>query len=151
MGQSLSLVIVHVVFSTKARFPFLGPPVRERMQGYLAKLCRSVGGECYRVGGTADHVHIATTLPRVMSVGDLVEEVKKRSSRWVRRGGRGMLRKFHWQGGYAAFSVSASRLEGLERYIERQEEHHRKEGFQEELRRLLTRHGVEFDERYVWE
>ncbi|GAB4114184.1 MAG: hypothetical protein Kow001_15590 [Acidobacteriota bacterium] len=84
MGQSLRRVIVHSVFSTKNRRPWLQGDLRRRMHGYLAELCRDRGAECFEVGGTADHVHIAATLPRTVSQADFLEFIKKKSSRWVR-------------------------------------------------------------------
>ncbi len=121
------------------------------MHGDLATLSRNIGADCYRVGGTADHVHLAVTLPRTLSQADLIEEVKKKSSGWVHLEPHPMLKKFKWQRGYAGFSVSPSQLGKLVDYIDNQEEHHRHETFQDEYRRLLRLHEVDFDERWVWD
>ena len=97
-----------------------------------------------------DHVHAIFSLSKNDALRKIVEEVKKGSSKWMKTDGTNN-RDFHWQNGYAAFSVSESTLPDVRRYIENQREHHRKMAFQEELRALLTRHGIEFDERYVWD
>ena len=150
MPQSLSKVILHIVFSTKSREPWLDSSVRPRMHAYLATVCRDLGAELVRVGGIADHVHIVTTLPRTVSQAEFIEQMKKTSSKWI----KALDARYHgffWQRGYGAFSVSPSQLETVLQYIEAQQEHHRTRTFQEEYRELLRRHGVEFDERYVWD
>jgi REP element-mobilizing transposase RayT len=150
MPQSLSKVIVHLIFSTKEREPWLDLEVRQRMHAYLATICRDLGGEAFRVGGAADHVHVVTTLPRTLSQAELIEGIKKTSSKWI----KALAPKyghFYWQRGYGAFSVSPSQLEAVLEYVQSQEEHHRSRSFQEEYRGFLQKHGVEFDERYVWD
>jgi putative transposase len=110
--QSLSKVILHVIFSTKKREPWLDSNVRPRMHAYLATICRDLGAELVHVGGVADHVHIVTTLPRTLSQAQLIEQIKKASSKWIKaRDVR--YRDFFWQRGYGAFSVSASQLEAV--------------------------------------
>ena len=150
MPQSLSQVILHVVFSTKDRRPWLDLAVRPRMHAYLATVCRDCGCEAYRVGGAADHVHIAARLARTISQANLLENIKKTSSAWIKRQGK-QYSAFFWQGGYGDFSIGWSQLGELVRYIERQEQHHRTHSFQEEYRNLLEKYHVEFDERYVWD
>ena len=150
MPQSLSKVIVHFIFSTKDRDPWLDLDVRPRMHAYLATICRDLGGEAFRVGGVADHVHLVTTLPRTLSQAEMVEGIKKTSSKWIKSLAP-KLGEFYWQRGYGAFSVSPSQLDAVLEYVESQEEHHRSRSFQEEYREFLHRHGIEFDERYVWD
>jgi putative transposase len=120
------------------------------VHAYLATICRDVGVEFVHVGGVADHVHIVTTLPRTLSQAQLIEQIKKTSSKWI-KAVDARYRGFSWQRGYGAFSVSPSQLEGVLRYIDGQKEHHRTHTFQEEYRELLGKHGIEFDERYVWD
>jgi REP element-mobilizing transposase RayT len=120
------------------------------MHAYLATVCRDLGAELVRVGGVADHVHIVTTLPRTVSQAHLIEEIKKASSKWIKTLDA-RYRGFFWQRGYGAFSVSPSQLDTLVQYVEAQQEHHRTRTFQEEYRELLRRHGVDFDEQYVWD
>ena len=98
----------------------------------------------------ADHVHIVTTLPRPLSQAELIERIKKTSSKWI-KALDARYRGFFWQRGYSAFSVSPSQLETVLEYVETQQEHHRTRMFQEEYRELPRRHGVDFDERYVWD
>jgi REP element-mobilizing transposase RayT len=150
MPQSLSQVILHVVFSTKDRRPWLDPAIRPRLHAYLATLCRDCDCSAYRVGGAADHVHIATRLARTLSQAELLEKIKKTSSAWIKTQGE-QYGSFFWQGGYGDFSIGWSQLEELVRYIDRQEQHHRTQTFQEEYRHLLQKYHVEFDERYVWD
>ena len=150
MPQSLSKVILHIIFSTKNREPWLDSAIRSRMHAYLATICRDLGGEEVCVDGVSDHVHIVTTLPRTLSQAELIEEIKKASSKWI-KGVEARYRGFFWQRGYAAFSVSPSQLEAVLQYVRVQEEHHRTRTFQEEYRELLHKHGVEFDERYMWD
>jgi len=150
MPQSLSKVIVHIIFSTKDREPFLDSNVRARLHAYLATMCRDLGGELVRVGGVSDHVHIVTTLPRTFSQAEIDRADKKASSKWIKEVDT-RYRPFFWQRGYGAFSVSPSQLEAVLQYIEAQQEHHRTRTFQEEYRELLRKHGVDFDERYLWD
>ena len=150
MPQSLSNVLLHIIFSTKNREPWLDLKARPRMHAYLATICRDLGADLVRAGGMAEHVHIVTTLPRTVSVAELVEQIKKASSKWIKTLDR-QYRGFFWQRGYGAFSVSLSQLEAVLKYINEQQEHHRTRTFQEEYRELLRKHGVEFDERFVWD
>lgn len=103
-----------------------------------------------RVGGIEDHIHILCRLGRSIPVSDLVRELKRESSKWLKAKSPG-LAEFHWQNGYGAFSVSPAHVNALIEYISNQENHHRRETFQEEYRRLLTKYGLEWDERYVWD
>ena len=103
MAQSLSKVIIHIIFSTKDREPWMEPDVRRRMHSYVATVCRDLNAEALRVGGVADHLHIVTTLPRSLSQADLVEMLKKTSSKWIKRLDS-KYRQFYWQRGYGAFS-----------------------------------------------
>jgi putative transposase len=150
MPQSLSKVILHIIFSTKNREPWLDSGVRLRMHAYLATVCRDLGVDFVQVGGVSDHVHIVTTLPRTLSQAQLVEQIKKTSSKWIKEL-NASYRGFFWQRGYGVFSVSPSQLEAVLQYVNAQPEHHRTRTFQEEYRELLRRHGLDFDERYVWD
>ena len=112
MPQSLSKVILHITFSTKNREPWLDREVRPRVHAYVATVCRDLGAELVRVGGVADHVHIVTTLPRTVSQAQLVEQIKKASSKWI-KALKPRYRGFFWQRGYGAFSVSPSQLDAV--------------------------------------
>ncbi len=150
MPQSLSKVILHIIFSTKNREPWLDVEVRPRIHAYLATLCRDLGADLVHVGGIADHVHIITTLPRTVSQTQLIEKIKKVSSKWI-KALDARYRGFFWQRGYGAFSVSLSQLDTVLDYVKAQQQHHRTRTFQEEYRELLRKHGIDFDERYVWD
>ena len=150
MPQSLSFLLVHITFSTKERFAFLHEDVRGELYAYLSTIVRNAGCECFRVGGTADHVHLAIRISRTKSVSDLVEGLKSSSSKWLKTKSQ-LLERFAWQRGYAAFSVGPTDRDALIGYIETQEEHHRKHSFQDEMRAFLKRYGVECDERYMWD
>jgi REP element-mobilizing transposase RayT len=150
MPQSLSQVLIHIVFSTKDRQPLLDPEIRPRVHAYLATVCRDSQCEAYRVGGVADHVHLAVRLGRTISQSELLEKIKKSSSAWIKTQAH-QYGSFFWQAGYGCFSVGYSQLDDLVRYIEQQESHHRTKTFQEEYRELLRKYRVDFDERYVWD
>ena len=150
MAQSLSKILLHVVFSTKNRKRFILPDLQKPLHAYLAGACRALGSEAYRVGGTEDHVHIACTLPRTLTVSKLLEEIKKTSSAWF-KGQDPSCRGFAWQAGYGVFSLGQSQLAALVHYIETQEEHHQSISFEEELLTLFKRYAVEYNERYLWE
>lgn len=151
MPQSLSHVIIHVVFSTKHRTKCLKKPLRERLHAYMAATVRELEGcECYRVNGVEDHVHLAIRLSRTITIAKLVEKVKTSSSKWIKTLDADLV-NFAWQGGYFAASVYYREVEKLLSYIDRQEEHHRKVNFMDEYLALLEESGIAFDERYVWD
>ncbi|MES2468135.1 MAG: IS200/IS605 family transposase [Verrucomicrobiota bacterium] len=150
MSQSLSLLIIHDIFSTKDRHPFIDPDTRPRLHAYLSTVARNIGCEAYRVGGVADHVHLAIRLSRTVTIADLVQELKTSSSKWVKTQSPGPT-VFSWQRGYGCFSVGPSDLEPLRAYIDDQEKHHETRTFQDEFRMFLNKYGVEYDEAYVWD
>lgn len=150
MPQSLSYLLVHLVFSTQGRAAVLRAELRPRLHAYLATVARNKDCECFRAGGVTDHVHLAIRISRTVTVAEWVEGLKTSSSKWIKTQSP-ELADFAWQRGYGAFSVGPTDLEALMRYIDAQEEHHRRRTFQEEYRAFLKRYGVEFDERYVWD
>ena len=149
MPQSLSKVLLHLVFSTKHREPFIAPVVRPRLHAYIVGILDNLKSPSIQTGGVEDHVHILCALSRTISQADLVEEVKKGSSKWMKA--EGGAPAFAWQAGYGAFSIGESQVDAVVRYIRNQEEHHRKITFQGEYRRFLQRYKVPYDERYVWD
>ncbi len=150
MSQSLAKILLHLVFSTKNREPWIAESVQPRLHAYLAGACRALGSEAYRVGGTDNHVHIGCSLPRTLAVSALLEEIKKSSSHWMKQQ-EGISGVFCWQAGYAALSIGQSQLPALLHYIENQREHHRVRTFDEELIEILDRYGVAYDQRYLWD
>ena len=148
MPQSLSRVLIHLVFSTKNREPLIAHEHKSRLFAYLAGTLSAIDCPPLVVGGMPDHVHLLFGLARTMSISEVVEEVKKESSKWAKQH---VHPDFYWQSGYGAFSVSPSVAEAVREYIANQERHHRTRSFQDEYRELLRLHDIECDERYVWD
>ena len=150
MAQSLSKVYIHAIFSTKNRVPVLADAWRDELFRVLGGAANNLGCQSLIVGGIADHVHMLFQLGRTIAIADALGKIKSTSSAWVNQT-RGLAEPFHWQGGYAVFSVSQSNVEAVREYIRNQPEHHKTVSFQDELREWLRRYGIEWDERYVWD
>jgi REP element-mobilizing transposase RayT len=150
MPQSLSSILIHLIFSTKNREPFLTREIEAELYPYMASIFKALKSPALIINGTTDHVHTLLSLSRVVTIADLVEEVKTESSKWIKGKGR-QFRNFHWQSGYGAFSIGQSHVPLVKRYIKRQKEHHRRVTFQDEYRKFLKAYEVEYDERYVWD
>ena len=151
MSQSLVQIYLHIVFSTKNRQPFLrDKEFRARTRAYLAGICTNLDCPALIIGGVEDHLHLLCRFGKTIEVATLVRELKRDSSKWIKENDE-RLDDFHWQSGYGAFSVSPWHVEILKEYIVNQEEHHRRESFQDEFRRICRKYGVEIDERYVWD
>jgi putative transposase len=150
MSQSLAKMYVHAIFSTKNREPVLADDWRDELFHVLGGTANNLGCQSMIVGGVADHVHMLFQLGRTITLADAVGKVKSSSSAWVNQTRR-LAMPFHWQGGYAAFSVSQSNVEAVREYIRRQPEHHARQSFQDEVREWLRRYEIEWDERYVWD
>jgi putative transposase len=149
MPQSLSCLLLHLIFSTKDRFPLLfDDDLLTRTHAYLGGVFRDAECPSLIIGGTADHVHAFFQLSRTLQVAKLVELIKSNSSRWLKAQG---LHNFSWQRGYACFSVSKSQADAVAAYIRNQAEHHRHISYQEEVREFFRRYEVAFDERYDWD
>ncbi|PYS43750.1 MAG: IS200/IS605 family transposase [Acidobacteria bacterium] len=150
MAQSLSSVLIHLVFSTKNRELFITAEVESELHSYMAKIFRELKSPSLAIDGTNDHVHVLFSLARVITIADLVEEVKTSSSKWIKTKGR-EFRNFHWQRGYGAFSIGQSNVTALKHYIRSQKEHHQRVTFQDEYRKFLKAYGIDYDEKYVWD
>ena len=151
MPQSLAKILVHAVFSTKERRPFLrDPALREELHRYLGGIFSHLDCQPIIVGGVEDHVHLLSALSRTCQPAEMVKEVKRGSSVWIKERDPA-LREFCWQNGYGIFSIGFSQTKEVRDYITGQELHHRKVSFQDELRALLRRYQIAFDERYVWD
>lgn len=149
MAQSLSRIYLHIIFSTKDRYPYLTDlKLRSEVHSYLGGIAKSLGCQPVIVGGVEDHVHLLLCFSRNIEVANLVRDLKRRSSVWLHDRG---LEKFVWQNGYGVFSVSQSNVDDVETYIRNQEEHHRKVGFKEEYRAFVKKHAVQFNEHYLWD
>lgn len=149
MPQSLSAVYIHLVFSTKDRQPFLRDEgLRTDLHSFLGGTSKTLDCPPVLVGGVEDHIHLLARFGRTITQAEWVKELKRVSNLWLKEGG---LSNFEWQGGYADFSVSQSNLEQVKKYIANQKEHHRKLSFQDEVRALLKKHQMDWDERYIWD
>jgi putative transposase len=149
MPQSLSAVYIHLVFWTKHRRPFLhDKELRKDLHSFLGGSTKTLECPPILVGGVEDHVHLLARFGRTITQADWLKELKRVSNLWLKDQG---ISSFEWQGGYADFSVSQSSLEHVKSYIANQEQHHTKLTFQDEVRALLRKHEMEWDERYIWD
>lgn len=151
MSQSLSQMYVHLIYGTKNKLPFLKNEIRDRMHAYKAGTLKKYESSAIVINSVEDHVHILFRLSKNYALAKVVEEIKKQSSKWMKQieGGDS---NFAWQDGYAAFSVSPSKLEVVKRYIENQAEHHKKVGFKEEVEEFMKKQGVvHYDAKFFWE
>jgi REP element-mobilizing transposase RayT len=150
MSQSLSRILIHIVYSTKQRQPLIKPEIQLELFKYMSCVYREFNSPVLAINGTEDHVHALTAMSKTVTLSKLIEEVKRTSSKWIKTRGE-RYREFYWQRGYGAFSIARSNVEALKRYIANQQEHHKKQTFKDEFRELLKHYGVEYDERYVWD
>ncbi len=151
MSQSLAKVLIHVVFSTKERRPFLrDTAMRAELHSYIGGILNQLDCQSLLVGSIEDHVHGLACLCRTCTVAEMVKEIKRGSSLRIKEADP-TLADFAWQNGYGAFSIGFSQIAALRSYIGGQEEHHRKQSFQDEFRQFLKRYEIAYDERYVWD
>ena len=151
MAQSLAYLLVHIIFSTKNRKPFLKDEnIRKELYAVMASSLQKQESLARIIGGTNDHVHALILLSRNQKLSKVVGEAKRVTSVWIKTKGDEYA-SFAWQSGYAAFSVSASLEDKVRQYVLDQKSHHAKQSLQDEVRTLLRKHGVEFDERYMWD
>jgi len=141
--------MIHLIFSTKNREPFITPGVESDLYGYMGGILRNHDSRLLAAGGTADHVHLLISQSKNIALSSLLKDLKKDSSSWIKTMGR-EFRNFHWQDGYGAFSVGQREIPALKKYIANQKEHHRKRTFQEEFIGFLEEYGIAYDERYLW-
>jgi REP element-mobilizing transposase RayT len=146
MGSSYTSLHFHIVFSTKERRPLIAAAWRSQLHKYLGGTVRGLGGVAETVGGVEDHVHILASLNATHRLADFLRELKKASSVWS---AENQERSFAWQIGYAAFSVSPTHCDVVRRYVANQEQHHRRVGLVDEIKRLLERNGVQYDPKYL--
>ncbi|MHC4715964.1 MAG: IS200/IS605 family transposase [Planctomycetota bacterium] len=150
MAHTLTKILVHCVFSTKERRPFISDDLDGRLNEYAAGIARNHDMHLIRAGGTSDHRHLLLQFRPTVCISDGVRILKSNASKWVHETFDG-LSTFAWQSGYAAFSVSQSAAARVVAYIDGQEQHHKRLTFQEELIALLDRHGVEYDPEHLWD
>lgn len=148
--MSFTSLNYHAIFSTKYRKPVIDESIRERLYEYIGGIIRAKEGTLIEIGGVADHIHILAGCSPQMAVADWVRDIKANSARWMNelpdRSSR-----FEWQKGYGAFTVSASQVTVVQKYIQGQPEHHQRQSFRDEFVAFLKRHGIDYDPKYVFE
>jgi putative transposase len=149
MANTNTSLHYNVVFSTKNREPLIARNIENRVWAYIGGIARKHKMTALQVGGIEDHIHALVTAPATLSPSQIAQFLKGDSSKWIHAEFSGMGR-FAWQDGYGAFTVSRSSIPPVIAYIQNQRDHHRKKSFQEEYRELLEKHGIEYDERYIW-
>jgi REP element-mobilizing transposase RayT len=150
MAHTFTNMLTHAIFSTKDRAPLLDPEMTVKLFPYMIGILRELKASTLAINGVTDHIHLLFVSPPSLSVADVMRILKTNSSRWIHETSTNG-RMFGWQTGYGAFSVSQSHAQDVVEYIRGQEEHHRKRTFQEEFVVFLKKHGIEYDERYIWE
>lgn len=150
MPLSLSKAYVHIIFSTKHREAFIDDSIEDELFNYIGGVCREMGCNPVQIGGYRNHIHILCLLSRKVAAMDLLEEVKKRSSKWIKTKGL-QYQNFYWQTGYGMFSVNYRKTDVVKNYILNQKNHHQKQTFKEEYVSILEANKIEYDERYMWD
>ena len=150
MPQSLFKILVHIVFSTKNRADLITPEIENALFGYIHGIVENNGSKLIVAGGTANHIHLLVSLGKKIDVPELIGDIKRDSSSWIKEQDANFS-NFYWQKGYGAFSIGQSQVETVVNYINNQKEHHKKKVFKEEFRELLKKYEVDYDERYVWD
>lgn len=148
MPQSLAKVYVHIVFSTKHCQNFIQQEIKKELHSYLIGVLSKLGSYTNEIYANPDHIHILSTLARTITIADMVSKIKTSSSKWIKLQG---IANFDWQDGYGIFSVSASKVDTVQKYILNQPEHHKKMSFKDELRLFFKEYEIEYDEMYVWD
>jgi REP element-mobilizing transposase RayT len=148
MPQSLAKVNIHIVFTTKYGIEFITDEIRPNLHKYIVGTLSKLHSYTYELYANPDHIHIFCTLPRTMTMADLVSKIKTSSSKWIKTQG---IDNFYWQDGYGIFSVSVSKVAAVKKYILSQPEHHKEVDCKDEFRLFLKENGIEYDERYVWD
>jgi len=150
MAGTYTKLYYHIVFSTKNRQPFIKREIEDELQKYICGIIRNIGGSCIEINGATDHVHILAVIPPKISLSDALRTIKANSSKWIHETIPNLAR-FAWQDGFSAFTVSASQVDGVRQYIRDQKQHHRERDYKTELLALLEKHGVDYDEQYLWD
>ena len=148
MSQSYVQIYTHIVFHTKDNLKLIRDDIENELYSYLGGILKNLKSIPLQIGGTSDHIHILCTLPKTMAPADLVEEIKKSSSKWIKTKGV-HYKNFYWQDGYGGFSVSNSGVETVKRYILNQKKHHEKVSFMDEYKTLLEAYGITYEDRYL--
>jgi putative transposase len=148
MSQSFVQFYTHIVFHTKNNKPLIRPEIEVELYSYLGGILKNYKSNPIQIGGTSDHIHILCTLPKTMSPAELVEEIKKSSSKWIKTKGE-HYHNFYWQDGYGGFSVSNSGVESVKKYIVTQKEHHKNVSWIDEYKKLLDAYNITYEDKYL--
>lgn len=149
MAQTLTRLLIHAIFSTKNRANLIKPDIEQELFAYMGGICRNAGSPLLCAGGTANHVHLLISLAKTLSLADLMMDMKKDSSKWIKTKAA-YFAEFQWQEGYGGFTIGESQVDDLKGYIARQKEHHRALTFEQEYVAFLQKYNVSYDERYLW-
>ncbi len=150
MASTLTKLLIHITFSTKNRAGFIPEAIEPELYAYIGGICRRMDSPLLAMGGVADHVHMLISLAKTVALSDLMLNIKRDSSKWVKEKDS-TLGDFAWQEGYFAFSIGESNMDTLRAYIANQKQHHKTLDFKDEMRSFLRKYGIESDERYMWE
>jgi len=148
MPQSLAKVVIHIVFTTKYGQKIITDDIRPELHSYIIGILSELHSFTYELYANPDHIHILCTLPRTITMADIVSKIKTSSSKWIKKKG---IENFYWQEGYGIFSVSSSKIITVSKYIKNQPEHHFEADYKDEFRIFLKENGIVYDERYVWD
>lgn len=146
--MSYTHFLYHIVFATKDRMPLIAESWEDELYRYLAGIIRNHNGEPIEINGMPDHVHVFARLAAIEAIANFMRELRSGSSKWMRKNHQP---KFNWQRRYGAFTVSESASDAVRKYIREQKKHHLSQSFESEYKSLLQRHGIDFDERYLWD
>ena len=149
MANTYINILVHAVFTTKNREPWLSSSLRERLYPYICGIARENSLKVLCIGGTDNHVHILLSLNSTTSIAKATQLIKGGSSKWIHDTFPEQ-KLFSWQEGYGAFSIGISNVDETRQYIENQEKHHSKESFCDEYLKFLRKNNIDFDEKYLW-
>lgn len=150
MARTYTKLFYHIVFSTKNREPFISQAIENDLHKYIAGILRNIDGTSLEINGMPDHLHILTILPPKIAISDALRTIKSNSSKWLHETDSEFA-AFGWQDGFSAFTVSKSQVDPVRQYIRDQKSHHRERGYQTELIGLLQKHGIDYDEQYLWD
>ena len=150
MGHSFTSNLYHCAFSTKGRRPLITASLQARLWPFMGGIARKNEIKALAIGGVGDHVHLLLSLPSTLAIAKGIQQIKGASSKWVHETFR-QHQAFAWQEGYGAFTIGVSQVDRTIAYIESQAKHHRKQTFQEEFLAFLKKHGLPYDERYLWD
>ncbi len=150
MSHSIVKILVHIVFSTKNRADLITPEIENELFRYIHGIVENNKSKLIIAGGMPNHIHLLVSLPKKIDVPELIGDIKRDSSSWIKKQGT-EFQNFYWQKGYGAFSIGQSQVAIVTRYIKNQKEHHKKRVFEDEFRALLKKYEIEYDERYLWD